>query len=170
VVWLSLEEPYYAALVRDGLARRPGLVAHQTDPRAPSGAGKPPPGLRLHWGEYEDTDWDAVSRGRHGASAYYVRRVRTPTACHQSVGLPGSGAAQGVIRKAQLAFNTRKWAAKHPSCALAGAIPETHTVELQQTLSPAAAGAAALAQLPDGLFDGVRAAAPGRRTCGAPLF
>lgn len=37
---------------------------------------------------------------------------------------------KGLIRKAHLAFNAKKWAAKHPQGKLAGAIPETWPLEV----------------------------------------
>ena len=37
---------------------------------------------------------------------------------------------KGLTRKAHLAHNARKWAAKHPGGRLAGAVPETWPLEL----------------------------------------
>ena len=37
---------------------------------------------------------------------------------------------KGLIRKAHLAFNVKKWAAKHPRGMLAAAVPETWPLEL----------------------------------------
>ena len=37
---------------------------------------------------------------------------------------------KGLIRKAHLAHNLKKWAAKHPDGILAGAVPETHVMEV----------------------------------------
>ena len=48
--------------------------------------------------------------GRQIASSYCIRK--------------------GLIRKAHLAFNAKKWAAKHPEGKLAAAIPETWPLEI----------------------------------------
>lgn len=37
---------------------------------------------------------------------------------------------KGLIRKAHLAHNLKKWAAKHPGGLLAGAVPETFILEV----------------------------------------
>lgn len=37
---------------------------------------------------------------------------------------------KGLIRKAHLAHNLKKWIAKHPEGVLAGSVPETHIMEL----------------------------------------
>ena len=37
---------------------------------------------------------------------------------------------KGLIRKAHLAFNTKKWVAKHPAGRLAAALPETWPLEV----------------------------------------
>lgn len=37
---------------------------------------------------------------------------------------------KGLIRKAHLAFNTKKWAAKYPNGRLAAALPETWVLEV----------------------------------------
>ena len=37
---------------------------------------------------------------------------------------------KGLIRKAHLAHNLKKWAAKHPHGLLAGSVPDTHVMEV----------------------------------------
>ena len=37
---------------------------------------------------------------------------------------------KGLIRKAHLAHNLKKWAAKHPHGLLAASVPETHVMEV----------------------------------------
>jgi hypothetical protein len=37
---------------------------------------------------------------------------------------------KGLIRKAHLAHNLKKWAAKHPDGLLAASVPETHVMEV----------------------------------------
>lgn len=51
-----------------------------------------------------------LSAGEQCASSYCVRK--------------------GLIRKAHLAHNLKKWAAKHPDGLLAAAVPETHIMEV----------------------------------------
>lgn len=67
-------------------------------------------GVTLQWDEFERVEWDRVLRGQFMANSYLVRK--------------------GLIRKAQLAFNLRKWAAKHPRSVLQRAVPETHMFEV----------------------------------------
>ncbi|BDA50216.1 probable tubulin polyglutamylase TTLL2 [Coccomyxa sp. Obi] len=64
----------------------------------------------LHWGEYERIGWQLVHEGKQHASCYCVRK--------------------GLIRKAHLAHNLKKWAAKHPDGAIARGVPETLIMEV----------------------------------------
>ncbi|KAK9826378.1 hypothetical protein WJX81_005431 [Elliptochloris bilobata] len=106
---VDLECRYVRELVLDAFARRPAWSV-----ACVSGAGEDVSTAArtslLHWGEYERICWDAVHKGAQWASAYCVRK--------------------GLTRKAHLAHNARKWAAKHPGGRLAGAVPETWPLEL----------------------------------------
>ena len=91
----------------------------------------------FHWGEYERIDWARVHASEQAASSYCVRK--------------------GLTRKAHLAFNLKKWAAKHAAAspgaaALAAATPETHLLQVDDP----AYVEEALADLPE-----VRDAPPG---------
>jgi len=175
---LSLPIPHPSDLVLAAFARRPAWTTIQADPivtvlEASSGdrpGGKPPkasddgnttsedegedggggahpPTLLtphpaasaslFHWGEYERIDWERVHAGAQAASSYCVRK--------------------GLTRKAHLAFNLKKWAAKHAAtrpaaAALAAATPETHVLQVDDPEYVEEA----LADLPE-----VRDAAPG---------
>ena len=61
------------------------------------------------FGLYSDSDGTACP-GRQWASCYCVRK--------------------GLIRKAHLAHNLKKWSAKHPGGKLAAAVPETLVMEV----------------------------------------
>ena len=54
--------------------------------------------------------WSLSCAGEQCASSYCVRK--------------------GLIRKAHLAHNLKKWAAKHPDGLLAASVPETHVMEV----------------------------------------
>ena len=66
--------------------------------------------VRFHWGEYEEMDWDEVSLGHVHSCCYCIRK--------------------GLIRKAQIAFNAKKWAAKHPNSSFTRSMPETYILQL----------------------------------------
>ena len=62
------------------------------------------------WVEYELIDWGRVHQGDLRANCYCVRK--------------------GLIRKAQLAVNLKKWSAKHPKGLLARSVPETYYMDV----------------------------------------
>ncbi|KAL3156286.1 hypothetical protein ABBQ32_012558 [Trebouxia sp. C0010 RCD-2024] len=64
----------------------------------------------FYWGEYEGIDWERVHAGQQHACCYCFRK--------------------GLIRKAHLCHNTKKWAAKHPNGWLAKSVPEAFIFEL----------------------------------------
>lgn len=66
--------------------------------------------IALQWDEYEKVEWERVMARKLVSNSYCVRK--------------------GLIRKAQLSFNLKKWSTKHPSSILARAIPETHLFEV----------------------------------------
>jgi hypothetical protein len=121
-VWVTHEDPYVRRLIVDGMARRPhwnctvgggagstgGAVV--TKPPGWDEAGASRPVVRFHWGEYEEMDWNEVSDGKVHSCCYCIRK--------------------GLIRKAQIAFNARKWSAKHPESSFAKSMPETFILEL----------------------------------------
>ena len=120
--WVTHEDPYVRNLIVEGFARRPHWDCKVGGGPGSSGVGivsKPPswddkgqarPVVRFHWGEYEEMDWDEVSLGNVHSCCYCIRK--------------------GLIRKAQIAFNARKWAAKHPSSSFTQAMPETYILQL----------------------------------------
>ena len=63
------------------------------------------------WADYEDLDWDRILEGGHPpkANSYLVRK--------------------GLTRKAQLAYQLKKYTSKRPQSALCQAVPETLTIE-----------------------------------------
>ena len=66
--------------------------------------------VAVQWDEFERIDWSRVLSGRFMANSYCVRK--------------------GLIRKAQLAFNLRKYAAKNKRSILNTGVPETHLFEI----------------------------------------
>jgi len=113
--FVDLECSYLRELVLQALARRPGWeVQVAALPPPPSAGGLPaeadeeeysPPGTCFAWVEYERTNWEKVLAGQLHTAGFCVRK--------------------GLIRKAQLAYNLKRWAAKHPESLLAAATPET---------------------------------------------
>ena len=67
-------------------------------------------GIHQLWVEYELIEWGRVHQGDLRANCYCIRK--------------------GLIRKAQLAVNLKKWVAKHPEGLLASAVPETHYMDV----------------------------------------
>ncbi|KAK9903517.1 hypothetical protein WJX75_007884 [Coccomyxa subellipsoidea] len=106
---VDLDCEYVRDLVVQAFARRP-----QWRVRVVNGEGEGPceasSSSTLHWGEYERIDWQLVHEGRQHACCYCVRK--------------------GLIRKAHLAHNLKKWAAKHPNGAIAAGVPETLIMEV----------------------------------------
>lgn len=72
-------------------------------------AVKMPDGCDFQWSEYERIDWSAVLDGVHSASSYCIRK--------------------GLSRKAQLAYFTKRYVAKHPQSILCGAMPQTIIID-----------------------------------------
>lgn len=66
-------------------------------------------GVIVHWREYSAIDWPAALAGKVVASNYCVRK--------------------GLSRKAQLWLTCRRHLSKHPTSALAAALPETMVLE-----------------------------------------
>ena len=113
--WVTLEDPYVRRLVVEGMARRGHwacAVGASSPPEGWEREGADRPRVRFHWGEYEEVDWEAVSDGRLNTCCYCIRK--------------------GLIRKAQLAFNSQKWAAKHPDSSFVRAMPETYILQLPE--------------------------------------
>lgn len=120
--WVTHEDPYVRNLIVESFARRPHWRCTVGGGAGSSGVGvvaKPPgweatgasrPIVRFHWGEYEEMDWNEVGRGSVHSCCYCIRK--------------------GLIRKAQIAFNSKKWAAKHPSSSFARSMPETYILQL----------------------------------------
>ncbi|KAJ1654587.1 putative tubulin--tyrosine ligase pby1 [Dispira simplex] len=80
------------------------------------GATLDPAVCRIHlWLEYEDMDWDLVQPHHPLASLVYLN-----TYCIR----------KGLIRKAQMAFNIRKYCSKYPTSVLNRTVPETFIFEL----------------------------------------
>ncbi len=69
-----------------------------------------PDGVHQLFVEYELIDWGQVHGGGLRANCYCVRK--------------------GLIRKAQLAVNLKKWNAKHPEGLLARSVPETYYMDV----------------------------------------
>eukprot|EP00937_MAST-01D_sp_MAST-1D-sp2_P002412 g2412.t1 len=135
VALVTVECTYLRRRVLDALAARPRWRVFAAADAAVAAAAARAAGAgpaAFHWGEYEHLDWPRVDAGAIQASCYCTRR--------------------GLIRKANLAHNVRKWAAKHPGSALAAAAPETHVMEVDAVHDPAALERAVDA-LPLGLFE-----------------
>jgi hypothetical protein len=66
--------------------------------------------IALQWDEYEKVEWERVMSRRLVSNSYCVRK--------------------GLIRKAQLSFNLKKYATKNTKSILTRAIPETHLFEV----------------------------------------
>ena len=98
----------------------------------------------FHWGEYERIDWQRVHQGPDPAtrnclsvvlrspfyatySASLIFKLRLITGLHAAGHQIASSycVRKGLIRKAHLAHNLRKWNAKFPGGRLARAVPET---------------------------------------------
>ncbi|KAK9815849.1 hypothetical protein WJX72_010743 [[Myrmecia] bisecta] len=108
-VTVDLEDDYVRGLVLAGLHRRPEWHVVRIDGEGEEVCQAAQESF-LHWGEYERIDWARVHEGKQHASSYCVRK--------------------GLIRKAHLAHNLKKWAAKHPNGLLAKAVPETLILEV----------------------------------------
>ncbi|KAJ1967353.1 tubulin--tyrosine ligase [Dispira parvispora] len=81
-----------------------------------NGATLDPAVRRVHlWLEYEDVDWDLVQPHHPLASQVYLN-----TYCIR----------KGLIRKAQMAFNIKKYCSKHPTSVLNQTVPDTFIFEL----------------------------------------
>jgi tubulin--tyrosine ligase len=107
VALCTVDCPYLRALVMRCFAKRPHWsVFESAEEAAAAGLGA----VTYHWGEYEDLDWDQIDAGALSASCFVTRK--------------------GLIRKANLAYNINKWAAKRPDGALAAATPETRIVQV----------------------------------------
>lgn len=112
----------------------------------------------FYWGEYEGIDWEKVHSGecclspncktcvipsRSEACVLFLRQAWRPPE-QSTLTLPeilwlcSSGDQhaccycfrKGLIRKAHLCHNTKKWAAKHPEGWLAKSVPESFIFEL----------------------------------------
>ncbi|DBA82238.1 hypothetical protein WJX79_003267 [Trebouxia sp. C0005] len=109
--YISLESAYVRTLVKDAFDRRPEWTVNRIELTAEeavdcSGSGE----SLFYWGEYEEIDWEKVHSGEQHACCYCFRK--------------------GLIRKAHLCHNTKKWAAKHPEGWLAKSVPESFIFEL----------------------------------------
>lgn len=94
----------------------------------------------FYWGEYETIDWQQVHAGE--ASILCMFATHSPEFPHSTqltlLWLCSSGQQhaccycfrKGLIRKAHLCHNTKKWAAKHPDGWLARSVPEAFIFEL----------------------------------------
>lgn len=101
LAWVSLDCRYTRDLVLAALASRPGwrvAVASSADEECPADAA-------FCWAEYERTPFDRVLAGDLHAACYCTRK--------------------GLNRKAQFALHAAQHAAKHPTGALAAALPQT---------------------------------------------
>lgn len=126
VAWVTHEDPYVRQLIIESFARRPHWNCKVGGGAGSSGAGivstplgwdekgAARPVVRFHWGEYEEMDWDEVSLGSVHSCCYCIRK--------------------GLIRKAQIAFNAKKWAAKHPHSSFTKSMPETYILQLSVRL------------------------------------
>ncbi|CAK0786864.1 hypothetical protein CVIRNUC_010078 [Coccomyxa viridis] len=118
-IYVDLDCPYVRSVVVQALELQPGwTIILRDDSQAGFSNGlsadciAPPEAAACHlvWAEYERIDWERIYAGEQHASSYCIRK--------------------GLIRKAHLAHNLKKWAAKHPDGILAGAVPETHVMEV----------------------------------------
>lgn len=106
---VDLDDEYLRELVADGLRRRPQWKV--TEEQGEGETITPAASLsQLHWGEYERFDWDRVHKGGQAASSYCVRK--------------------GLCRKSYLAYNLKKWGAKHPEGVIAKSVPETYLLSV----------------------------------------
>lgn len=105
---VALESTYVRELVLAAFDRRPDWqVTVQNTDRDQANLSD---GTLFFWGEYESIDWEQVHAGHQHACCYCFRK--------------------GLIRKAHLCHNTKKWAAKHPEGWLAKSVPEAFIFEL----------------------------------------
>ncbi|DBA82917.1 TPA: hypothetical protein ACH3X1_006707 [Trebouxia sp. C0004] len=108
---IALESAYVRTLVQEAFDRRPEWTVNRTELTAEEAvecAGNDE--SLFYWGEYEGIDWEKVHSGEQHACCYCFRK--------------------GLIRKAHLCHNTKKWAAKHPKGWLAKSVPESFIFEL----------------------------------------
>ncbi|DBB15952.1 hypothetical protein WJX82_005797 [Trebouxia sp. C0006] len=108
---IALDSAYVRTLVQEAFDRRPEWTVSRTESTAEdavvcSGGDD----SLFYWGEYEGIDWEKVHSGEQHACCYCFRK--------------------GLIRKAHLCHNTKKWAAKHPEGWLAKSVPESFIFEL----------------------------------------
>lgn len=108
---VALDSAYIRTLVVDAFKRRPEwTVTNNAFESQESEARQEYHDSLFFWGEYESIDWDKVHAGHQHACCYCFRK--------------------GLIRKAHLCHNTKKWAAKHPEGWLAKSVPEAFIFEL----------------------------------------
>ncbi|KAJ2768067.1 tubulin--tyrosine ligase [Coemansia nantahalensis] len=108
-VVVDMDEPYVQEIIVSALGKYGPQIAARTaaeHERADSTGGRV-----MHWREYERIDWDAVHRSSTVFSSAYCYR-------------------KGLIRKAQMAFNIKLYAAKHPESVLHRGVPETWIFDL----------------------------------------
>ncbi|RKP26936.1 tubulin-tyrosine ligase family-domain-containing protein [Syncephalis pseudoplumigaleata] len=102
---VRLDDPYVDTLVREALAAQcPSLAIVSEWPPQDHDGDAPP---LLQWREYEQVDWDMVSRHPECslANTYCIRKA--------------------LIRKIQMANAFQYYCAKRPGCTLARHVPET---------------------------------------------
>ncbi|KAJ2716672.1 putative tubulin--tyrosine ligase pby1 [Coemansia spiralis] len=108
-VVVDMDEPYVQDILVSALSKYSPQIAVCTAAEHEQAGGAD--GRVMHWREYERIDWDAVHRSSTVFSSAYCYR-------------------KGLIRKAQMAFNIRLYAAKHPESVLHRGVPETWVFEL----------------------------------------
>lgn len=107
---VDLDDDYLRQLVVEGLERRRPVWRVIADTGSGEDVTAAASVSDLHWGEYERMDWERIHAGDQAASCYCMRK--------------------GLIRKAHLAHNLKKWAAKHPGGVLASAVPESYILSI----------------------------------------
>ena len=153
--WVTHEDPYVRGLIVEGLARRPHWDTTVGGGVGSTGGGAvsmPPswqaegaarPRVRFHWGEYEEMDWDEVSRGETHSCCYCIRKglIRKAQVRFSSLFCSRLAPFRRRFRYfstdvrlnlAQIAFNAKKWAAKHPDSSFVKAMPETYILQLTE--------------------------------------
>lgn len=108
---VALDSAYVRTLIQEAFDRRPEWTVNRIELTAEDAAECSGIDDSLfYWGEYEGIDWEKVHSGEQHACCYCFRK--------------------GLIRKAHLCHNTKKWAAKHPEGWLAKSVPESFIFEL----------------------------------------
>lgn len=100
---------YTARILRHACLRRPWCSISEGPSNERNRTVADSKSYQMQIADFENIDWDSVSKGESIASSYIVRK--------------------GLSRKAQMALQLRRYVVKHPDSILGIAVPETIIIE-----------------------------------------